>query len=329
MDILQKTFVQLPSVVFLYKQFFARKQDPEESISSFANDLESLRLDIEQYHSTVFEDILIRDHFIYNLHDVNLKLELVRYIRENSSSTFEDVYNEARTTIALLKHIMPEASPPPVFIRQQAVQSANTSSPVSFSNQTAQPATKARRTILICDWCNKHGHVEKFCYSKERYFKLKKIKTCFQSTCDYKPGSTVRGRIKWFNPSSGYGFICLGDSDKDIFFHRSDLHKHNRHNFAKFAATGQTVTFSLSKTEQGFRASNVCVENNMPIPCSPDKRSLSTDCISTETDVKTVSRAGQSDVVDLGVVSCFLFRCVRKAFRTLGLVLRFRFVDVD
>jgi hypothetical protein len=106
MDILQKNFVQLPSVVFLYKQFFARKQDPEESISSFANDLESLRLDIEQYHSTVFEDILIRDHFIYNLHDVNLKLELVRYIREKSSSTFEDVYNEARTTIALLKETL-------------------------------------------------------------------------------------------------------------------------------------------------------------------------------------------------------------------------------
>jgi cold shock CspA family protein len=83
------------------------------------------------------------------------------------------------------------------------------------------------------------------------------------------------------------------NSDKDVFFHSSDVRKFNRNNFSKFA-TGQVVTFYLCKTVQGFRATHVCIQNNSnPIPRSLDK--LSTDRIFTETKVKTVLRAGHSD----------------------------------
>jgi hypothetical protein len=97
----------LPSVSLLYKQFFTRQQDPVESILSFARDLESLRQDIQQFHSTVFDDILIRDHFIYHLHDVKLKQELLRYIHRNPSSTFEDVCKEVRAYDATQGHVFP------------------------------------------------------------------------------------------------------------------------------------------------------------------------------------------------------------------------------
>jgi cold shock CspA family protein len=188
-----------------------------------------------------------------NLFDNQLKLHLLPHIN-NKSSSFEDVKALAVVYEKRMAKIM-----------QMDTGSSSLSSP---SQQTVPPQKKSTRTILICDWCNKHGHVEKFCYSKDRYFKLKKVKICSQSTCDYKPGSTLRGRIKWFNPSSGYGFICLRNSDKDVFFHRSDLRKFNRNNFAKFA-TGQVVTFYLCKSAQGLRATHVCIpNNNNPIPRS-------------------------------------------------------------
>jgi cold shock CspA family protein len=207
-----------------------------------------------------------------NLFDNELKLHLLPHTH-NKSSSFEDVKALA---VAYEKRM--------AKIMQMDTGSSSSSSP---SQQTVPPQKKST-TILICDWCNKHGHVEKFCYSKDRYFKLKKVKICSQSTCDYKPGATLRGRIKWFNPSSGYGFICLRNSDKDVFFHRSDFRKFNRNNFAKLA-TGQVVTFYLCKTVQGFRATHVCIQNNNLISRSLDK--LSTDRIFTETkDVHDLCR---------------------------------------
>jgi cold shock CspA family protein len=210
-----------------------------------------------------------------NLFDNQLKLHLLQHIN-NKSSSFEDVKALA---------VMYEKRK--AKIMQMDTGSSSSSSP---SQHTVPPQKKSTSTKLICDWCNKHGHVEKFCYSKDRYFKLKKIKICSLSTCDYKPGSTVQGIIKWFNPSSGYGFICLRNSDKDVFFHRSDLRKFNRNNFAKFA-TGQVVTFYLCKTAQGLRATHVCVQNN--IPRSSDK--LSMNHIISETNVQTLSRSGHRD----------------------------------
>ena len=35
----------------------------------------------------------------------------------------------------------------------------------------------------------------------------------------------ANGKIKWFNPKKGYGFIEPEDGDKDVFIHISALEK--------------------------------------------------------------------------------------------------------
>ena len=39
--------------------------------------------------------------------------------------------------------------------------------------------------------------------------------------------SSKTGKIKWFNPKTGYGFIDQDDDDKDMFIHITALQKAN------------------------------------------------------------------------------------------------------
>ena len=59
----------------------------------------------------------------------------------------------------------------------------------------------------------------------------------------------VRGKIKWFNPGKGYGFII--SDGVDYFVHISD--KRDNDEFLE----GDDVEFSIKKTEKGFSARNV------------------------------------------------------------------------
>lgn len=35
----------------------------------------------------------------------------------------------------------------------------------------------------------------------------------------------MKGTVKWFNDKKGYGFICCGELDKDVYIHFSDINK--------------------------------------------------------------------------------------------------------
>jgi CspA family cold shock protein len=63
----------------------------------------------------------------------------------------------------------------------------------------------------------------------------------------------VLGRVKWFNNTSGYGFITFitkdEKNDTDIFVHHSSIHISGQH--YKYLVQGEYVEFSVEATQNG------------------------------------------------------------------------------
>ncbi len=64
------------------------------------------------------------------------------------------------------------------------------------------------------------------------------------------------GKVKWFNPRKGYGFIVTADG-RDIFVHYSNISSDG----FKSLAEGDPVTFDVVEGDKGFRAENVKVQS--------------------------------------------------------------------
>ena len=63
---------------------------------------------------------------------------------------------------------------------------------------------------------------------------------------------SIKGKVKWFNPTKGYGFIEREDKQKDVFVHSS----------AAQAASlelqeGDALTFDVENGEKGLSAINL------------------------------------------------------------------------
>jgi len=63
---------------------------------------------------------------------------------------------------------------------------------------------------------------------------------------------SIKGKVKWFNPTKGYGFIEREDKQKDVFVHSS----------AAQAASlelneGDQLTFDVENGEKGLSAINL------------------------------------------------------------------------
>ena len=63
---------------------------------------------------------------------------------------------------------------------------------------------------------------------------------------------SINGKVKWFNPTKGYGFIEREDKDKDVFVHSS----------AAQAASlqlneGDQLTFDVETGDKGPSAVNL------------------------------------------------------------------------
>ncbi|MHC4293452.1 MAG: cold-shock protein [Planctomycetota bacterium] len=63
------------------------------------------------------------------------------------------------------------------------------------------------------------------------------------------------GKVKWFNPKKGYGFISTTDG-RDIFVHYSNISGDGY----KSLDQGDTVKFDVVEGEKGLRAENVTRE---------------------------------------------------------------------
>ena len=60
------------------------------------------------------------------------------------------------------------------------------------------------------------------------------------------------GKVKWFNPRKGFGFIQTEDG-RDIFVHYSSISGDG----FKTLAEGDPVTFEIIEGDKGLRAENV------------------------------------------------------------------------
>ena len=63
------------------------------------------------------------------------------------------------------------------------------------------------------------------------------------------------GKVKWFNPRKGYGFIATEDG-RDIFVHYSSISGDGY----KTLNEGDPVTFDVVEGDKGLRAENVVAQ---------------------------------------------------------------------
>ena len=63
---------------------------------------------------------------------------------------------------------------------------------------------------------------------------------------------SINGKVKWFNPTKGYGFIAREDSEKDVFVHSSAAKAANLE-----LNEGDELTFEITETQKGNSAVNL------------------------------------------------------------------------
>lgn len=66
----------------------------------------------------------------------------------------------------------------------------------------------------------------------------------------------VKGRVKWFNPQKGYGFIVTEKKGPDVFVHYSAIEGDEKY---KQLNEGDNVEFIIKKGPKGMQAEEVVV----------------------------------------------------------------------
>ena len=63
----------------------------------------------------------------------------------------------------------------------------------------------------------------------------------------------AQGKLKWFDPKKGYGFITPDDDSKDVFLHISALEKANITQLEE----GQIIKYELAEHRGKMSATNI------------------------------------------------------------------------
>ena len=64
---------------------------------------------------------------------------------------------------------------------------------------------------------------------------------------------SLQGKVKWFNPTKGFGFIEREDKEKDVFVHMSAVRDAGMNGLEE----GQEVTFDVEDGPKGPNATNI------------------------------------------------------------------------
>ena len=64
---------------------------------------------------------------------------------------------------------------------------------------------------------------------------------------------SLNGKVKWFNPTKGFGFIERGDNEKDVFVHISAVKNAGMDGLDE----GQAVIFEIEEGPKGPNAVNL------------------------------------------------------------------------
>ena len=64
---------------------------------------------------------------------------------------------------------------------------------------------------------------------------------------------SLKGKVKWFNPTKGFGFIEREDKEKDVFVHTSAVSDAGMNSLEE----GQEVTFDVEDGPKGPNATNI------------------------------------------------------------------------
>lgn len=67
----------------------------------------------------------------------------------------------------------------------------------------------------------------------------------------------VKGKVKWFNASKGYGFLERPDGQGDVFVHYSAIQGEGFRSLEE----GEPVEFSVATTDKGLQAEDVAKAN--------------------------------------------------------------------
>ena len=65
--------------------------------------------------------------------------------------------------------------------------------------------------------------------------------------------STLKGKVKWFNPAKGFGFIEREDKEKDAFVHASAVKAAGM----RYLNEGDKIEFTLEEGPKGPSAVNI------------------------------------------------------------------------
>ena len=68
----------------------------------------------------------------------------------------------------------------------------------------------------------------------------------------------LTGKVKWFNPQKGYGFISPDDGKKDIFVHISALEKSGINSLNE----NDKVSYDEARNNGKVSAANIKIINN-------------------------------------------------------------------